>query len=139
MEHYVYLSSDQVHHNDFIVQLPKRLHFPGSWECALIEATALKTPPPLGIYMTANFVDTSILNGRHYNILRCLVGKQFLPTSQRIYVPVTVTDLDRVNIRLISQTGILWTPKLTGSSTQGTRVLVHFRQKNGRHHRALQR
>ena len=132
MEYYVYLSSSKSEHNEFIVELPKRLQFPGSWECALLEGSILRKPPNIGVYITANFVDTSILNTSQYAILRCLNSVKHLPTSIPIYRPVTVTDIEHINIRIINQDGTLWTPSTVGASTPGTKLLVHFRQ-NGRH------
>ena len=103
-EFYINLCKDNTTPNDFTFHLPQQLYFPcGQWKCGLVEVMLTKLPPLKGARIETDFVDTTIISHKKSQILRYICdGKIQHQFNHIIYVPISVPDVEVINIRVVN-------------------------------------
>ena len=122
MEYFVYAVSKGTNNTDFEVVLPQRLVFAGCWECSIRDCV-LPVTPASEIYITADFVESSILNDQQYRILHQQGLKRSI-NHNPLYRSVTVTELQRIRLKIVRSDGTPWIPR---NRTAKTHILLHYR------------
>ena len=84
--------------------IPAAQGFPGDkWKCGLVEVTLTKLPPSNGARIEADFVDTTIISHKKSQMLRYMCdGKRQNEFKHIIYVPIIVSDVEVINIRVVN-------------------------------------
>ena len=111
--------------SDFIVQLPKHLHLEqGSWTCGVVQCN-LPAKPSVAIFITSDFVESSILGGKFQPVLAMTTfkTKHFVNVAR---MPVKRTLLQSLRIKLVNTRG-----DVVNIQAGETFLVLEFR-KNGK-------
>ncbi len=105
--------------SSFIVQLRPEIKLPGRWKCALVELFLPKQTTLKPKYITANFIQSSVVGETRHKVLRVVFDKERHLTFSPEYLEVTDRVLDSLKFEIVDDAGVL---KLTGE----THIRLHF-------------
>ncbi len=105
--------------SSFIVQLQPEIKLQGRWKCALVELFLPEKTTLKPKYITANFIQSSVVGESRHKLLRIVYeGKRHITVNPE-YLEVTDKVLDSLQFEIADDTGLL---KLTGE----THIRLHF-------------
>lgn len=87
--------------SDFRIQLPEYLE--GRFECSVVQYS-VPLRPTKPVYIYADFVQPSILNGRYQSIL-CMVNSKTKEFQNIAYIPVKSNTISTLHIKLVNREG----------------------------------
>lgn len=113
-KHYLFLSSANSSdyfpfntHSDFTVRLTERLHFPGNWECTLIDIFfPRKLQTDVVIY--CDLCEQSFINNTKLPVLRTVQNgyfRQFDSFQQLVNIPIARSETQQIRIYITTITG----------------------------------
>ena len=105
--------------SSFVVHLQPEIKLPGKWKCALVELFLPQQTTLKPKYITANFIQSSIVGESRRKLLRTVYEKKRHLTFSLEYLEVTDKVLDSLQFEIFDESGLL---KLTGE----THIRLHF-------------
>ena len=107
--------------SSFIVHLQPEIKLPDKWKCAIVELFLPEKTTLKPKYITANFIQSSVVGESRHKLLRIVYeGKRHI-TLLPEYLEVTDKVLDSLQFEIADNSGVL---KLTGE----THIRLHFTQ-----------
>ena len=108
--------------SSFIVHLQPEIKLEGRWECALVELFLPSQTTLKAKYITANFIQSSVVGESRHKVLRTVYEKKRHLTFSPEYLEVTDNVLDSLKFEISDESGVL---KLTGD----THIRLHFQRQ----------
>ena len=108
--------------SSFIVQIQPEIKLQGKWKCALVELFLPEKTTLKPKYITANFIESSVVGQSRHKLLRMVYeGKRHI-TFNPEYLDVTDKVLDALQFEITDDAGVL---KLSGES----HLRIHFQKQ----------
>ena len=109
--------------SNFIVQLPQYIRFDeGEWTCGVVQCMLPKRVSK-NVYITSDFVESSVLHGRLQPVL-CMTTVKTKEFIQVKYVPVKRNQISTLRIKLVNRRG-----EEVNFTEDETLLVLEFRQK----------
>ena len=109
--------------SSFIVHLKPEIKLEGKWKCALVELFLSEQTTLKPKYITANFIQSSVVGESRHKVLRTVYEKKRHLTFSPEYLDVTDNVLDSLQFEITDDSGGVL--KLTGD----THIRLHFQRQ----------